>query len=546
MIEGDESGVGLAGSGGTRWSGLRLPSAGRLTVVLVLLGVLARLVRYGLNFPLWGDEAFVAVNFLLRDFAGLFKPLVYGQIAPLGFMWTELAVTRAAGFSEAAMRFVPMLSGLVSLLLFWRFMRRNFGAAITLVAVGILAASYYPIRHAAEVKPYATDLLISLILTMAGWAVYQRPKSMGRWVVLIILAPIFVWCSYPSVFVSGGVGLLLVSILLRDRSPRMWVGCVVYGVVLVASFLPMYAFFAKPHVEAAAGLTEIKMWTQTFPPVTKPWMLPVWAVVIHTGNMMAYPIGGAHGASIVTLVLVIAGSVTLWRTRRALLLLLLGPPALNLIAAALHAYPYGGTARTSLYMAPAICLLAGVGLVSLIAWKLPYERRRVAIPLVGVVLGLIAVVCMARDVAEPFKKPETRESRRVVRSLSERVGADDRVVVFLATEEVEHAPYIREAKGMGAQLAFYLMRYLMHQLPADLDNFGPPVEAISEPSNGHVWLIVFQRTRKGKSIFEPALLETYLGKMQARFGTYEREAYSIKETKKDQQRIEVYRFGVAG
>ena len=67
------------------------------------------------------------------------------------------------------------------------------------MAVAILAASLYPARHANEVKPYATDLLISLGLTVLGWGVWREPGRMGRWVALIALVVAGVWCSYTAV-----------------------------------------------------------------------------------------------------------------------------------------------------------------------------------------------------------------------------------------------------------------------------------------------------------------------------------------------------------
>jgi len=51
-----------------------------LTWAFVALGVVLRLFRYGRNFPLWGDESFVAVNFITRGYGDLLKPLAYGQI----------------------------------------------------------------------------------------------------------------------------------------------------------------------------------------------------------------------------------------------------------------------------------------------------------------------------------------------------------------------------------------------------------------------------------------------------------------------------------
>src|SRR5262245_19220076 len=68
------------------------PSARRLaraTWAFVALGVLLRLTRYFVGYPLWHDEAFVAVNFLERGYAELTRELGYGQVCPLLFLWTE-------------------------------------------------------------------------------------------------------------------------------------------------------------------------------------------------------------------------------------------------------------------------------------------------------------------------------------------------------------------------------------------------------------------------------------------------------------------------
>ena len=90
----------------------------RTLIGMIALGIVWRVARYGACPPMWGDEAFIAVNLLTRDFAGLLKPLEYYQIAPMGFLWAELAVIRVLGASEWAVRLIPFLSGLASLGLF--------------------------------------------------------------------------------------------------------------------------------------------------------------------------------------------------------------------------------------------------------------------------------------------------------------------------------------------------------------------------------------------------------------------------------------------
>ena len=101
---------------------------------------------------------------------------------PPGFLWAEWLVVRVLGSGERSLRLIPYLAGVVSLLLFWRFCRRVTTRRTVLVAVAIFAASFYPVRHATEVKPYAIDLLISLALTYLGWLTWRdvRSKRPGR------------------------------------------------------------------------------------------------------------------------------------------------------------------------------------------------------------------------------------------------------------------------------------------------------------------------------------------------------------------------------
>ena len=63
-----------------------------------------RVVRYGLRFPIWGDEAFVCLNLLDHDLLELAGPLRFDQVAPVLFLWVEWAVMRvsAAEASQTA------------------------------------------------------------------------------------------------------------------------------------------------------------------------------------------------------------------------------------------------------------------------------------------------------------------------------------------------------------------------------------------------------------------------------------------------------------
>ena len=102
----------------------------RLALALLVLGVACRVGRYALEFPVWGDESFVLVNFLDRDYLGLTKQLEHGQVAPLLFLWAEHTAYRLLGSSEWSLRLPTLLAGLAALALFWHLARLTVGSSI--------------------------------------------------------------------------------------------------------------------------------------------------------------------------------------------------------------------------------------------------------------------------------------------------------------------------------------------------------------------------------------------------------------------------------
>src|SRR5262245_20179516 len=126
----------------------RLSVSLAVVLLVVIVGLGARLVRYLLAFPIWGDEAFICLNLLDRDALELTGPLRFDQVAPVLFLWLESAAYHLLGPSELALRLPSLLAGCAALLLFVPLSRLLLSRSAALLAVGLLSVSYYPIRHA--------------------------------------------------------------------------------------------------------------------------------------------------------------------------------------------------------------------------------------------------------------------------------------------------------------------------------------------------------------------------------------------------------------
>lgn len=392
----------LGESAETNWAA----AVTRATWGFVALGVAVRLLRYLMCFPLWGDEAFLAVNFPDRGYLELLEPLEYGQVCPLLFLWVELALVQLCGYCEWSLRLFPIVCGIAAVVLFRHVASRMLRGVPLLLAVAIFAVSYYPIRHASEVKPYASDLLIALglIALAMEWA---RAPQQSRWLwFLALVTPVCLGLSYPAVFVAGGVSLALCLTVVRRREARTWIPYVLFNVLLAGSFLALFTLVARVQYESSVeAASTTTYWERSFPPLSNPWRLLVWFFATHTGRMFGYPIGGNFGASTATFVCFVTGALLLWRSSaRQGLAILLAPFALTFVAAALQRYPYGGSGRVAQYLAPSICLLAGLGAAAWLTRSVNASTRRKGLVVTTASLALFGSGFLIADVVHPYKQ----------------------------------------------------------------------------------------------------------------------------------------------
>lgn len=413
----------------------------RLTLALLAMGVLWRLLRYLLRFPLWGDEAMICLNFLELDYVGLTRELRNCQVAPLLFLWGELTSLRLLGASELSMRLLPFLAGMASLFLFWRLVRATLPPLAQMIAVGFLAVAIWPVSMGAFAKPYSFDLLMALVLMLPAVRWLQQPQQ-GRWLILLCLVtPLAVFSSYPVVFVAGAVSLAL----LRTAWQQGWKARLLWGlyhVVLLSAFLGHYLIAGQSQLHTPVNGTTTeqgmsKHWFEGFPP-SEPLALVKWFVLIHTGQMMAFPIGSQDGGSAVTTLLCLVGAWHFWRSgRHALLVLCLAPFGLGIVAAVLHRYPHGASCRLCQHLAPAICLSAGMGAAVLLERVRSEAVRRRWIVGVCMLLVLIGIVGMVRDVVHPYRIVEALWTRQVMQALDAQTRSGVPIVVLNKPEEMD-------------------------------------------------------------------------------------------------------------
>ena len=518
----------------------------RLTWLLLLAGLAWRFLRYALRFPLFGDEAFLAINLLTRDFNGLIGSLEYNQIVSAGFMWLELAVVKLLGGSEYALRLLPFLSGLAALIFFWKWVSEILPKREVLLAVGIFAGGYYLVRHGTELKPYALDVLLAVLFNWLVWKIVQQKPRLIFCLVVLILSLLGPWISYPFIFIAGGQILFLGMLAIKKRSGFQLTFSAFLGVLLFFSFLSLYLFHIFPQSQSAHDyFTDWMEWNMAFPPISEPWMIPWWLLKVHTGLMMAYPIGSDRGGSIITFLLVLLGLTTLWRRGdRKLLGFLLAPLVVAFLAACLQKYPYGTTARTMLYMAPAFCLLMGVGLMK--ALKICLPKRRVSAGMVSAAcfFFIILFAGAVRDILRPYKELQDYHLRQAFQGMLLRSSPFDQWIVF--SDYGPRSPDGLRVGGGGAVFRYYLMTMVPSVKGVWSAAKWPPEKSFPFPdqveANRKTHLLAY---RGDRGTFNELQWIAYLRSLERRLGPGQRQIFFLKRTKKAEGQelaVEAYTF----
>ena len=505
----------------------------------LLLGVLARSVRYFLCFPLWEDECFLVVNYIGRGYTDLLGPLEPHQVAPILYLWVQLSLVKVLGFNEYALRLLSFVCGLGSLFLFRHFAEKLLRGTALLFAVAVFSVGYPGIRYAAEAKSYGVDLLVSLVLMTVTLHWWQQPGN-TRWLWgLAALTPVAFGMSYPAVFLCGGLSVVVAFVLWTSRPHHGWLAWGVYNVVLLGSFT---ALLLLAEGQSNAELDWMRtIWARAFPPVTSLLRLAGWLVTTHTGAILAYPFGGRYGGSTLTFLCIAAALFVLVRSQRfTIMLFSLAPLAFNMVAAAMGRYPYGGHVRFGLYMGPVFCVLAGLGGASILRW-LTRSWSRVERPLFALLTGLamVAVVCIGRDVWHPYIAKGDLRARSFAEWFWFNTQFEGEVVCLKTDLDM------RLSEEEDRKLSLFIM-YLCNQRiysPRHAAGKAPRMEKVSAD-----WPVRYVRYRAAGLTYDEGTFAHWLDEQKSRFELVGRETYEFPRYSKGERELrsvdylEVYKF----
>jgi hypothetical protein len=324
---------------------------------LVIIGGALRLITYLLNRSLWRDEAALAMNIIDRSYAGLLEPLDSYQAAPLGFLMLEKTAVLVFGTSEYALRLMPLIAGTLALVLFKPVAELCLRPVAVPIALAFFAVSEKLIYYSSEVKQYAFDVLIALLIIWLALRIYSSGLSLKRAAWFGLVGAIGVWFSHPAIFVLAGVGVCLFTAAVYKRDWRSAVLLGGAGALWLVSFRLNYKMALRATGESGFLLT---FWSEydafmPFPPFSIAAVKWLW----HSFFLTMQDPAGFSFPVIAGPVFIIGCSAALVK-RDVKLLLLLAPIPIALLASGLRKYPL--LERLLLFLVPVIVLMITRGI----------------------------------------------------------------------------------------------------------------------------------------------------------------------------------------
>lgn len=355
------------------------------------LGAILRISQYLSNKSLWRDESRLVLNIIERSFIDLSVPLSYEQAAPFGFLSIEKLISIFFGLSEYSFRFFPLICGIASIFLFHKIVNKIFNPVISLVATLLFAISPVFVFYSSEVKPYSSDIFITLLLLSTTLDIELTNPRFKTLLFLFLEGIILVWFSYPVIFTLTSIGVYLFLFLKSGKEKFSTLSPIIIG--WLVSILSFY-YLSKCALENSISIQ--KLWESTniaeFFTFSK---IFIWLFRIFTDLFNFTSLDQKM------LILLVIGIISLYKRERKICTLFSLPLFLLLVSFVLKLYPPAN--RLLLFIVPLfiIFIFEAVNLIFNKTWK--------SFPLITILLTGFILYSPIKDIYLYVKEPPSIE-----------------------------------------------------------------------------------------------------------------------------------------
>jgi 4-amino-4-deoxy-L-arabinose transferase-like glycosyltransferase len=358
-----------------RLSDVRRTDLVTVAALVIGAGLIEFWLRRLLTRPFYYDEGWRAYNVALGS---KFLSQLHASAGPLALGWVgiENAARLVFGDTEAGLRAPMFLALPVLAVATYLLARRWLGAWVSLCVAALLLFNTWIINYALQLKSYSYEGLLAIVAIALFLLLQRADLSPARRIGLYALLGLACVFSLPNLFV---VGPLLVLDFVRAVRARQAVVLRIAGEALAAVIaLAHYLAFVRPQ----SGVADIAFQTRYAPHAPGAFVrFVIEGIGSYVPLMVTGVAGGARSVgtpsyvlpaaahyliAVVLWLLLAAGIVTAARDAagRALVVAVGGALLLQLIASAVHRWPFG-MLRVNVFLLPLLYLLAGIGAVAL-------------------------------------------------------------------------------------------------------------------------------------------------------------------------------------
>lgn len=335
-------------------------NSNKLPWIIIFVGIVLRLVRYLHNPSLWFDELRNSLAFLSRplsDFIPIDPDIFIST--PFGFVLAEKIAINTFGNSEYALKLFPLLSAIVSLFLFYYVAKNYIKPKVVPIALGLFSLTEPMIDYSSSVRPYASDVAITLLLYAAAIYVQSKKLTALRIFGWGAIGAAAVWISHPATIVLAGIGTTLtISCLAGKEWARIKRMLFVFSFWFL-SFLTVFFMYIRPLMRSFDFTNQYIYFEKIkafmpFPPMSfgdMRWYLDV------LFRIMNDPAGFTlSGIAAFTFLL---GCISFYSKQKKNFFILISPLFIALLLSSFHQYTF--IDRTILFLVPSIWLFVAEG-----------------------------------------------------------------------------------------------------------------------------------------------------------------------------------------
>ncbi|MFB2834759.1 glycosyltransferase family 39 protein [Floridanema evergladense] len=375
-----------------------------LTVLIIIFGIFIRVSQYLSNRALWGDEASLALNIVNRSYLELLQPLDRNQAAPPGFLWTEKLFTQIFGNNEYSLRLFPLISGIVSLIAFYKLGKWAVSAIALPIAIILFACLRYTLYYATEVKQYSSDVMIALLLCLLLIPLLTQILNIQRILLIGILGAVAILFSHPTIFVLAGLESANLILTSNQQRKAILINRLPAYLLWLISFGSMY-FLTIARVMQNNSLQNA--WGDEYPNTIFDliWLLDSF------GRFFSRPLGFSTIFDGIAILAFVIGCVFFIRKKPNKFIILMSPVFATLAATYLHKYPFRG--RLILFLAPFFILVIAEGIAFLLT-RLNHSKQQKYFVIAGITLACLLIVPSLVRAGNFVFYPETKHEIRPI------------------------------------------------------------------------------------------------------------------------------------